>query len=131
MSRLTKEKLFAWRPTSPTNHITVVQANFQRMFQCHHAPSKSRIFVLVQKVWNCAKLHLTKCTAWVAISKNGIIDPYWFEDGNKKSQTANMECYVTILRKFWASLSWRRGINWDEQWFQQDSATSHTSTSLS
>ena len=25
-------------------------------------------------------LHSVKCTAWVAISKHGIIGPYWFED---------------------------------------------------
>jgi len=31
-------------------------------------------------------LHLTKCTTWVAISENGIIGPYWYEDRNGKSQ---------------------------------------------
>ena len=25
-------------------------------------------------------LHSTKCTAWIAISKNGIIGLYWFEE---------------------------------------------------
>jgi len=33
----------------------------------------------------------TKCTAWVAISKHGIIGPYWFEDENKRAQTVNTE----------------------------------------
>jgi len=72
-------------------------------------------------------LHSTKCTGWVAVSKNCIVDPYWFEDGNEKSQTVNTERYVTILRKFCASLSRHRGINRDEQWFQHYGATHYTS----
>ena len=72
-------------------------------------------------------LHSTKCTAWVAISKNGIIGPYWFEDETGRPQTVNTERYVAVLRKFWASLGRRRGIDRDEQWFQQDGATPHTS----
>ena len=43
-------------------------------------------------------LHSIKCTAWVAISKNGIISPYWFEDENEKPQTMNTECYVEVDR---------------------------------
>ena len=74
-------------------------------------------------------LHSTKCTAryWIAISKNGIIGPYWFEDETGRPQTVNTERYVAVLRKFWASLGRCRGIDRDEQWFQQDGATPHTS----
>jgi len=68
-------------------------------------------------------LHSTKCTAWVAISKHGIIGPYWFEDENERAQTVNTERYVAVLMKFWASLGRRRGIDRDEQWFQQDEVT--------
>ena len=68
-----------------------------------------------------------KCTAWVAISKHGIIGPYWFEDENERSQTVNKERYVAVLRKFWASLGHRRGTDRDDQWFQQDGVTHHTS----
>jgi len=39
-------------------------------------------------------LHSTKCTAWVAISKNGILGPYWFEDENERPRTVNTERYV-------------------------------------
>jgi len=46
----------------------------------------------------------TKCTAWVAVCKNGIIGSYWFEDGNEKSQTAHTERCVVILRTFSVSL---------------------------
>ena len=72
-------------------------------------------------------LHSTKCTAWVAISKNGIIGPYWFEDENERAQTVNTERYVEVLTKFWASLGQCEGIYREEQWFQQDGASPHTS----
>ena len=68
-----------------------------------------------------------KCTPWVAISKHGIIGPFWFEDKNEQPQTVNRERYVAVLRKFWASLGRRRGMDRDQQWFQQDGATPHTS----
>ena len=57
----------------------------------------------------------TKCATWVAISKHGIIRSYWFEDENERAQT--------VLMKFWTSLGPRRGIDRDEQWFQQDGST--------
>ena len=31
-------------------------------------------------------LHSVKCTAWVAMSKHGIIGPFWFEDDDGRSQ---------------------------------------------
>ena len=31
-------------------------------------------------------LHYLKSTAWVAISKRGIIGPFWFEDDNDNQQ---------------------------------------------
>ena len=68
-----------------------------------------------------------QCTAWVAISKHGIIGPFWFEDENEQPQTVNTERYVAVLRKFWASLGRRRGMDRDQQWFQQEGATPHTS----
>ena len=72
-------------------------------------------------------LHSIKCTAWVAISTHGIIGPYSFEDENERAQTVNTERYVAVLRKFWTSLGRRRGFYRDDQWFQQDGATPHTS----
>ena len=65
--------------------------------------------------------------AWVAISEHGIIGPFWFEDEKEQPQTVNTERYVAVLRKFWASLGRRRGMGRDQQWFQQDGATPHTS----
>ncbi|KAK2176946.1 hypothetical protein NP493_628g00012 [Ridgeia piscesae] len=55
-------------------------------------------------------LHSTKCTSWVAISKHGIIGPFWFEDENGQSVMVNIERYLVLLRKFWAALGRRKGI---------------------
>ena len=55
--------------------------------------------------------------------KHGIIGPFWFEDENEQPQTVNMERYVAVLRTFLASLGRRRGMDQDQQWFQQDGAT--------
>ena len=71
-------------------------------------------------------LHSVKCTAWVAMSKHGIIGPFWFEDDHGRSQTVNKERYVAGLNKYWASLGRRRGVVRASQWFQQDGATPHT-----
>ena len=71
-------------------------------------------------------LHSVKCTAWVAMSKHGIIGPYWFEDDDGQSQTINKEHYMAVLNKYWASLGRRRGVLRASQWFQQDGATPHT-----
>ena len=75
-----------------------------------------------------APLPSVKCSAWVAISKDGIIGPYWFEDENERAQTVNKERYVAVLRKVWASLRRRRGTDRDDQWFQQDVTTPNTHT---
>jgi len=70
-------------------------------------------------------LHSVRCTAWVAMSKHGIIGPVWFEDENK-------ERYLEVLQQFWTTLGRRnRAIGRNpflraEQWFQQDDATIHT-----
>ena len=71
-------------------------------------------------------LHFVKCTAWVFISKHGIIGPFWFENDFGEKITVNKERYIVVLKKFWRTLCARRGVYREEQWFQQDSATSHT-----
>lgn len=71
-------------------------------------------------------LHSVKCTAWVAMSKHGIIGPFWFEDDDGRSQTVNKDRYIAVLNKYWASLGRRRGVVRASQWFQQDGATPHT-----
>ena len=72
-------------------------------------------------------LHSEKCTAWCAMSRHGIIGPYWFQDNDGRAITINTEHYGEVLKKFYKALGRRRGLVRDEQWFQQDGATPHTS----
>ena len=70
--------------------------------------------------------HSLKCTAWVGILKHGIIGPFWFDNDVGETMTVNKERYIVVLNKFWRTLCARRGVNREEQWFQQDSAILHT-----
>jgi len=45
----TKVKAFCPEAYFANNSYKVVQASFQRKFQCRHAPPKSRIFDWIQK----------------------------------------------------------------------------------
>ena len=72
-------------------------------------------------------LHSVKCTAWVAISKHGVIGTFWFEDDNERSVIMNTEWYVQVHDKFWTALGRQRGVIRVLQWFQQDVATPHSS----
>ena len=94
-----------------------------------HVNSKNNIFWGSASPEHCLQrpLHSTICTVWVALSKHGIIGPYWFEDDVEHAMTVNIERYLHILRKFWAALGQRRRVVRAEQWFQQDGATPHTS----
>ena len=58
-------------------------------------------------------LHFIKCTAWVAISKHGIIGPYWFEDESELSLMVYSQRYIEVLQKFWTTLGRRRGFERD------------------
>ena len=73
-------------------------------------------------------LHLKKCTAWVTMSKHGIIGSFWFEYENGKPLTATKERYVEVLQQYWTALDRRNrgGFKRDWQWFQQDGTTPHT-----
>jgi len=90
-----------------------------------HVNSKNNIFWGNTLPDHCFQrpLHSVKCTAWVAISKHGIIGPFWFEDDNERSVTINTEQYVQVLGKFWTALGRRRGVVRVLQWFQQHGAT--------
>ena len=90
-----------------------------------HVNSKNNIFWGNAPPEHCLQrpLHSVKCTAWVAISKHGIIGPFWFEDDNERSVTINTERYVQVLGKFWTALGRQRGVVRVLQWLQQDGAT--------
>ena len=54
-----------------------------------HVNSKNNIFWGSKPLEHCLQrpIHSVKCTACVAISKHGIIGPFWFKDDNKRSVT--------------------------------------------
>ena len=102
----------------------------ERFLLSGHANSKNNVYWgtvmpedLIQR-----PLHSTKCTPWIAISKNDIVGPYCFEHDRERPKTANTERYVQVLTKFGVSLQQYEGINQEEQWFQQDGSSTHQIT---
>lgn len=72
-------------------------------------------------------LHSPKVIVWAAMSGEGLIGPYFFEDQRGRALTVNSERYCVMLRNFLApQLQEFEGFN-AETWFQQDGATCHTS----
>lgn len=72
-------------------------------------------------------LHSDKCTAWCALSANGIIGPLWFQEQGE-SVTINQERYRSVIDTFHGLLQRRQDLRFESQWFQQDGATPHTAT---
>ena len=70
-------------------------------------------------------LHADKCTAWAAISAQGIVGPFWFVNDANETATVNAHRYIEVLKQFVASLR-RKRIAVAQQWFMQDGATPHT-----
>ena len=70
-------------------------------------------------------LHAEKCTAWAALSTQGIIGPIWFVDDENETTTINAERYMGVLKQFFVKLK-RKHVDVDSQWFMQDGATPHT-----
>ena len=71
-------------------------------------------------------LHDLKVTAWIAMSRQGLIGPFFFMDENKETVTVTSERYITILNLFWKALGRFLGThNRTKQWFQQDGAPPH------
>ena len=59
-------------------------------------------------------LHSEKCTAWCAMSRHGIIGPYWFEENDGRAITINTERYGEVLKKFYKALvsaRWRHSTH--------------------
>ena len=72
----------------------------------------------------CTFVHSLKCTDWFAISKQGIIGPFWFDD-NEHCLTINID--FQVLCKFWTALGRHKVVVMVCHWFQQDGTTPHTS----
>jgi len=124
----TEQKIFIIEAYFRQKSIHAAQLQFKERFGCRefpvwfsdeahfllsgHVNSKNNIFWGSTPPEHCLQrpLHSVKCTAWVAISKHGIIGPFWFEDDNERSVTINTERYVQVLGKFWTALGRRRGV---------------------
>lgn len=63
-------------------------------------------------------LHSDRVTVWCALSRVGIIGPYFFP------VTVNSERYVTMLQDFFQPAL--EAMQLQDTWFQQDGATAHT-----
>ena len=49
-------------------------------------------------------LHVTKATAWVALSAQGVIGPFWFCNEEGANETVTADRYMTVLTRFWRAL---------------------------
>lgn len=83
------------------NFLDVWLTYKSQVYLFRYVNSKSAVF------WGSMKqdfvierqLHPEKCTAWGAISKNGIIVPFWIEDKNQIPVTVNSDHYLLVLNK--------------------------------
>ena len=69
-------------------------------------------------------LHSQRVTVWCAISRVGIIGPWFFEE-NERTVSVTSERYLKMLQDFFLPKLNEMGL--DDVWFQQDGATAHTS----
>ena len=68
-------------------------------------------------------LHSDRVTVCCAISRVGIICPYFFQD-NWLAVTVNSERYLTMIQDFFQPAL--VAMQLEDTWFQQDGATAHT-----
>lgn len=87
--------------------------------------------------WNCRiwsatnpqvihqkQLHSPKLSVWCTLHAGGIIGPYFFVNENGNTVTVNGIRYRSMLTEFfWPEIN---NIEYQNMWFQQDGATSHT-----
>ena len=71
-------------------------------------------------------LHGEKVTVWAALSVDGVVGPFFFEDDDGNVATVNKDRYLHILKKKFVPALRRRQVNIEDVWFQQDGATPHT-----
>ncbi|XP_069594588.1 bromodomain-containing protein 7 isoform X2 [Ranitomeya imitator] len=68
-------------------------------------------------------LHSDRVTVWCAISRVGIIGPYFFQD-NGRAITVNSERYLSMIQDYFQLAL--EAMELEDTWFQQDGATAHT-----
>ena len=72
-------------------------------------------------------LHVTKATAWVALSAQGAIGPFWFCNEDWATETVTADRYMNVLTRFWRALGRFCGHEASgQQWFMQNGAAPHT-----
>ena len=65
-------------------------------------------------------LHVTKATAWVALSAQGVIGPFWFCNEDGATETVTADRYMNVLTRFWRALGRFCGHEArGQQWFMQ------------
>ena len=81
--------------------------------------------VVIQKL-----LHSARVTIWCALSRHGILGPYFVEDDAQNLLTVNQEHYrEIIIAPFVRDLKHFcrvRNLPLQQRWMQQDGATAHT-----
>jgi len=76
-------------------------------------------------------VHDLKVTAWMAISSQGTIGPFFFMDEDKNTVTVTSKRYLEVLSSFWKALGRKIGTEARKtQWFQQDGAAPHTAQAV-
>ena len=70
-------------------------------------------------------LHSLKVTVWSGVFSEGIICPYFFEDG-ESTVTVTSARYIEMLNTLLEPELQRRGVEASQLWFQQDGTTAHT-----
>ena len=72
-------------------------------------------------------MHSPKVTVWCALSANEIIGPIFIENTAGETVTVNSRRYLGVLKRFLRALNSKCADTLNQQWFQQDGATAHTS----
>ena len=71
--------------------------------------------------------HVTKAIAWVALSAQGVIGPFWFCNEDGATDTVTADRYINLLTRLWRAL--RRFCGHEargQPWFMQDGASPHS-----
>ncbi|CAG4965031.1 unnamed protein product [Colias eurytheme] len=71
-------------------------------------------------------LNSPKVTVWAALSVNGIIGPFFFENSRGVTVTVDGDVYRRMIREYFIPKLREHPSNSSHTWFQQDGATPHT-----
>ena len=72
-------------------------------------------------------LHCERVTVWCALSRAGIIGPYFFEE-DEHAVTVNLARYLAMIEEFF--LPQLEEMDLGDVYFQQDGATAHTARTV-